>query len=315
MSVAYLFPSQGSQRPGMLHDLPDHPATREMISQATEVLGRDVLELDTPEALGSTVATQLALLVTGTTAARILLEEGGEADFVAGHSVGAFAAAVAAGALAYPDALRLVDLRASAMQEAYPRGYGMGVVVGLEERIVSRLAAEVGIPKAPVHAANVNAPLQVSVAGAEDALERVLSLAREHGARRARRLAVPVPSHSPLMAPVAAELERALADVPMDLPAVPYLSNVGGRALRDPEEIRADLARSVERPVRWHDATSLLFELGVRLFVELPPGRVLTDLASAAFPEARVIAVADAGVGSAATLIARHHQSERRALR
>jgi malonate decarboxylase epsilon subunit len=125
---------------------------------------------------------------------------------------------------------------------------------------------------------------------------------------------VPTPSHTPLMAPVAAKLERALADVPMNPPAVPYLSNVGGRALRDPEEIRDDLARSVERPVRWHDATTLLFELGVRLFVELPPGRVLTDLATAAFPEARAIAVADAGFGSAATLIARH-RPERGALR
>jgi malonate decarboxylase epsilon subunit len=314
MSVAFLFPGQGSQRPGMLHDLPDHPAACDMISQATEVLGRDVLDLDTHEALSSTVAVQLALLVVGATVARILAEECGGADFVAGHSVGAFAAAVAAGALSYPDALRLVDLRARAMQEAYQHGYGMGVLVGLDERTVSRLAAETTTPEAPVHAANVNAPLQVSVAGADEALERVLDLAREHGARRARRLAVPTPSHTPLMAPVAAELERALAEVPMNPPTVPYLSNVGGRALRDPEEIRDDLARSVERPVRWHDATILLFELGVRLFVELPPGRVLTDLAAAAFPEARVIAVADAGVGSAATLIA-HHRSEPRALR
>jgi len=200
------------------------------------------------------------------------------------------------------------------MQEVYPRGYGMGVIVGLDERTVSRLATESGTPKAPVHAANVNAPLQVCVAGADEAVERVLDLAREHGARRARRLAVPTPSHTPLMAPVATDLERALAGVPMNPPTVPYLSNVGGRALRDPEEIRGDLARSVERPVRWHEATSLLFELGVRLFVELPPGRVLTDLATAAFPEARAIAVDDAGVGSAATLIARHHRSERRTL-
>jgi malonate decarboxylase epsilon subunit len=315
MSVAFLFPGQGSQRPGMLHDLPDHPAVRDMISQATEVLGRDVLELDTPEVLDSTIATQLALLIAGATVARILGEESGGADFVAGHSVGAFAAAVAAGTLAYPDALRLVDLRARAMQEAYPHGYGMGVVVGLDERTVSRLADESGTRKAPVHAANVNAPLQISVAGTDDALERFLNLARENGARRAARLSVSVPSHTPLMASAAAELERALADVPMDPPAVPYLSNVGGRALRDPEGIRADLAQSVERPVCWHDATTLLFELGVRLFVELPPGRVLTDLATVAFPEARAIAVADAGVGSAVTLIARHHQPDRRALR
>jgi malonate decarboxylase epsilon subunit len=311
MSVAFLFPGQGSQCPGMLPNLPDHPAVRDMISQATEVLGRDVLELDTPEVLDSTIATQLALLIAGATVARILGEESGGADFVAGHSVGAFAAAVAAGTLAYPDTLRLVDLRARAMQGAYPHGYGMGVVVGLDERTVSRLADESGTRKAPVHAANVNAPLQVSVAGADDALERFLNLARENGARRAERLSVPVPSHTPLMASAAAELERALADVPMDPPTVPYLSNVGGRALRDPEGIRADLARSVKRPVRWHDATTLLFELGVRLFVELPPGDVLTRLAADAFPDARCVAIDESGVESALLLIGKARERVR----
>jgi malonate decarboxylase epsilon subunit len=282
-----------------------------MISEATEVLGRDVLELDTPEALGSTVAAQIALLIVGATVARVLVEEGGGADFVAGHSVGAFAAAVAAGTLAYPDALRLVDLRGRAMREAYPRGYGTGVVVGLDERTVSRLAAECCTPEAPVYAANVNAPLQVSVAGTDDALERVLALARERGARRARRLAVPVPSHTPLMAPVAAELERSLADVPLETPRVPYLSNVGGRALRGPEEIREDLARSVERPVRWHDATSLLFELGGRLFVELPPGDVLSRLAADAFPEVRCVAVGESDLDSTLLLIVRVRERAR----
>ncbi len=311
MSVAFLFPGQGSQCPGMLHNLPDYPAVRDMISQATEVLGRDVLELDTPEVLDSTIATQLALLIAGATVARILGEESGGADFVAGHSVGAFAAAVAAGTLAFPDALRLVDLRAHAMQEAYPHGCGMGVVVGLDERTVSRLADESGTRKAQVHTANVNAPLQVSVAGTDDALEQFLNFARDNGARRAARLSVPVPSHTPLMASAAAELERALADVPMDPPAVPYLSNVGGRALRDSEEIRADLARSVERPVRWHDATTLLFELGVRLFVELPPGDVLTRLAADAFPDARCVAVDESGVESALLLIGRARERVR----
>jgi malonate decarboxylase epsilon subunit len=311
MSVAFLFPGQGSQRPGMLHELPDHPVARAMISQASEVLGRNVLDLDTPRALDSTVATQLALLVVGAIVARMLVEEGGGADFVAGHSVGAFGAAVAAGVLDYPDALRLVDLRARAMQEAYPRDYGMGVVVGLDERTVSRLAAESGTPKAPVYAANVNAPLQVSVAGADGALEQILNLAREHGAHRVRRLAVPTPSHTPLMAPVAAKLEKALGEVPMDPPAVPYLSNVGGRALRDAEKIRDDLARSVERPVRWHEAATLLFELGVRLFVELPPGNVLTRLAADAFPDARCVAVDDSGVESALLLMDRARERTR----
>jgi malonate decarboxylase epsilon subunit len=305
MSVAFLFPGQGSQRPDMLHDLHDHLAAHETIAQATEVLDRDVLNLDTPETLASTVAVQLALLITGTATARVLNEEGGRADFVAGHSVGAFAAAVTAGVLTFPDALRLVDLRAHAMQEAYPHGYGMGVIVGLDERTVSRLAAEAHTPDAPVHAANANAPLQISVSGADNALEKVLTLARKYGAHRTQRLAVPTPSHTPLMAPVAAKLMRALAHVSMNSPVVPYLSNIGGRALRDPEEIRDDLVRSVEHPVRRHDATSLLFELGVRLFVELPPGDVLTRLAQDAFPEARCLAVDDSGTDSALLLISK----------
>ncbi len=305
MSVAFLFPGQGSQRPGMLHDLPGHQAVHETIAQANEVLDRDVHNLDIPEALASTVAVQLALLIAGTATAHVLIEEGGRADFVAGHSVGVFAAAVAAGAFTLPDALRLVELRARAMQEAYPRNYGMGVVVGLDERTVSHLAAEAGTSEAPAHAANVNAPLQISVSGADDALEKVLTLARKHGAHSTQRLAVPTPSHTPLMAPVAAKLRRALAHVSMNTPAVPYLSNVGGRALRDPEEIRDDLAQSVEHPVRWHDATTLLFELGVRLFLELPPGDVLTRLAADAFPEARCLAVDDGGTDSALLLISK----------
>ena len=305
MSVAFLFPGQGSQRPGMLRDLPDHPAVRRTISQASEVLDRDVLELEIPVALASTVGVQLALLVAGTATARVLAEEGGRPDFVAGHSVGAFAAAVAAGALAFSDALRLVDLRARAMERAHPEGYGMGVVVGLDERAVSRLAAEVATPGAPVHAANVNAPLQVGVSGAEESLERVLTLARERGARNAGRLAVPTPSHTPLMAPVAAELAGALGEISINQPDVPYVGNVGGRALRDPEPIREDLARGVERPVRWHDATTLLYELGVRLFVELPPGDVLARLATEAFPGARCVAVDRSGTDSALVLIQR----------
>ena len=311
MSVGFLFPGQGSQRPGMLRELPSHPAVGESLAEANGVLGREVLELDTPEALTSTVAVQLALLVAGTATARALAADGGHADFAAGHSVGAFAAAVAAGALAFPDALRLVDLRARAMQAAYPEGYGMAVVVGLDERTVSRLVAEVDGPEAPVHAANVNAPTQLSVSGADDALERVLDLARRNGARRAGRLAVPTPSHTPLLAPVAAELSRALADVSVHPPTLPYVSNIGGRALRDPDAIRDDLARSVERPVRWHDATTLLYELGVRLFVELPPGDVLTRLAADAFPDARCVSVDESGLDSALLLISREQTRTR----
>jgi malonate decarboxylase epsilon subunit len=134
MSVAFLFAGQGSQYPGMLHGLPDHPVVHVAIRRATEVLGGDALDLDTPEALNSTVAVQLALLIAGTATARTLIAEGEHADFVAGHSAGAFAAAVIiAGTLTFEDAMHLVDLRARSMQAAYPHGYGMCVLIGLEE--------------------------------------------------------------------------------------------------------------------------------------------------------------------------------------
>jgi malonate decarboxylase epsilon subunit len=151
----------------------------------------------------------------------------------------------------------------------------------------------------------MNAPLQVSVSGADDALEQLFDLARRNGARHAGHLAVPTPSHKPLLAPVAAELSRALADVSLHPPAIPYISNVGGRALRDQDAIRDDLARSVQCPVRWHDATTLLYELGVRLFVEVPPGNVLTRLAADAFPDARCVSIDESGLDSALLLIRR----------
>ena len=213
----------------MLHELPDRPVVRAAIRRATEVLGRDALDLDTPEALNPTVAVQLALFVAGTATARALIAEGGHAAFVAGDSVGAFAAAVIAGTLTFEDAMHLVDLRARSMQAAYPHGYGMGVLIGLEQRTVSQLAAAVNTPEAPVSAANVNTPLQVDISGADDALGRLITLARARGARRAFRLAVSTPSHTPLMAPVAAEIPWALSNVSLHPPDVPYVSNVGGR--------------------------------------------------------------------------------------
>lgn len=300
-----MFPGQGSQHPCMLRELPDHPAVRETLAEANGVLGREVLELSTSEALTSTVTVQLALLVSGTATARALAAEEGRPDFVAGHSVGAFAAAVVAGALTFSDALRLVDLRAHAMRAAYPEGYAMGVVVGLDERTVSQLVAKVDRLEAPIHTANVNAPLQVSVSGADDALEQLFDLARRKGARHAGYLAVSIPSHTPLLAPVAAELSQALANVSLHPPTIPYISNVGGRALRDPDAVREDLTRSVECPVRWHDATTLLYELGVRLFVEVPPGNVLTRLAANAFPDARCVSIDESDLESALLLIRR----------
>ena len=309
MSVAFLFPGQGAQHPGMLREMPDHPAVHETLREAGEVLGRDPLELDGADALASNVAAQLALLVAGVACARALAAGDARPDFVAGHSVGAFPAAVGAGVLAFSDAVRVVELRAGAMQDAYPEGYGMGVIVGLDERAVAGLVERAGGEDGPVYSTNVNAPRQLSVSGSEAAVERALELARRSGATRAKRLPVPVPSHSPLMAEVADKLSEALDGITLRPPVVPYVSNVGGRALRGPEEVRDDLARSVARPVRWHEGTSLLYELGVRLFVELPPGDVLARLAASAFPDARSFAVGSGGLDSALLLTRKEREA------
>jgi malonate decarboxylase epsilon subunit len=307
MSVAFLFPGQGSQQPGMLHHLPDHPAVADTLDEASTALGQDVRALDTEAARASTAAVQLALLVAGVAVARALQAEGAAPDMVAGLSVGTFAAAVTAGTLDFRAALPLVRLRGERMAGAYPTGYGMAVVVGFDERQVAALVGQVSTPAAPVFLANLNAPRQIVIAGADPGLEAVLTRARAAGARKAERLRVGVPSHCPLLEPVADELTRALAPVPLLPPRVPYVSNRRARALRQPEPIREDLATNVAHPVRWYDATTVLFERGARLFVELPPGRVLTDLAGAAFPEARAIAVADLGLRSAVSLIRRQH--------
>jgi malonate decarboxylase epsilon subunit len=306
VSVAFLFPGQDSQRPGMLHGLPDHPAIRATLEEASAALGREVRDLDTDASLASTVGVQVALLVAGVAVARALEAEGATPDFVAGLSVGAFAAAVTAGCLDFRAALPLVRLRAELMESAYPHGYGLAAVVGLDERQVAALVQQVSTAQAPVYLANVNAPRQIVIAGADPGLERVLDRARALGVQKAKRLRVSVPSHCPLLQAVADQLTSALAPVRLLPPRVPYAGNRNGRALRDPELIREDLAGNVAHPVRWHDATTVLFERGAQLFVEMPPGRVLTDLASSAFPEARAVAVADVGLAWAVSLIRRH---------
>jgi malonate decarboxylase epsilon subunit len=289
----------------MLHHLPAHAAVAVTLAEASAVLGQDVCCLDTHDALASTVATQLALCIAGVAGARALMAEGAMPDLVAGLSVGAFAAAVSADALDFADALGLVHLRASLMERAYPRGYGMGVIIGLQERQVETLVAEIGSEAGPVYLANINAPRQIAIAGSDTALDIALARARVRGAVRAERLRVTVPSHCPLLAGVAMALAEALAAVKVRPPRVPYLSNRRARALTGVEGVREDLAANVAYPVRWHDATATMVERGARLFVELPPGQVLTDLAAAAFPAVRAISLTSNRLDSVLALIRR----------
>jgi malonate decarboxylase epsilon subunit len=293
----------------MLHDLPDCAAIRATLKEASMALARDVLELDSEGALRSTVSTQLALLIAGVAFGRALLAENAIPNMVAGLSVGAFAAAVIAGSLDFSFALPLVQLRGELMEKLYPCGYGMSAIGGLDEKRLTDLIAEVAAPEAPVFLANLNAPRQMVVSGAVAGLERLMEKARLAGASRAQRLNVSVPSHCRLLEPVAAELDRAMAGVEVRPPKCVYVGNRGGRPLVDAISVHRDLAGNVAHAVRWHDSTMLMFELGARLFVELPPGRILTNLAAASFPEARAVACAGNRIHSISQLVRRYHEN------
>jgi len=301
--IAYLFPGQGAQTPGFLHRLggdAPHPAIVRTLAEASDVLGEDVLALDTADALASTVAVQVALVVAGVAAARALAEEGIEPEAVAGLSVGAYGAAVVCGAIAFDDALKLVRLRARLMQDAYPRGYGMLAVLGLNEREIARAIADSG---ADAYIGNLNAPRQIVVSGSDAALAQVREIALARGARKAERLCVSVPSHCVLLEKAAESLIDAARDVRIDAPRIAYVGNRGARVLRHADAIREDLATNLRYPVRWHDSTIALSELGAKIFVEMPPGQTLTSLLADALPGAPAYAMDAAPIGSIAARV------------
>ena len=285
MSSLFVFPGQGAQRVGMLHGV----APR-ILDEAGAVLGEDVLRLDSAEALQSTRAVQLCLLIAGVAAARRLLEQAPAPDYVAGLSIGAYPAAVVAGALAFEDALRLVSLRGELMQQAYPQGYGMTAIIGLDLAAVEALLAQVHSETTPVYLANINADTQVVIAGSDGAMGLVAEKARSLGAGKACRLAVSVPSHCPLLEAPARTLAEAFAEVPVQAPTLGYLSGSRARPVINTEALRDDLAFNMCRVVDWRGTVQSAYERGVRLQIELPPGAVLTALARRVFEQGTVMA-------------------------
>jgi malonate decarboxylase epsilon subunit len=279
MRTGLLFPGQGSQKPQMLHDLARHPAVDETLSEVSAVLHLDVRTLDTPEALQSAVSVQLAILTAGVATARALQQSGLVPLAVAGLSVGAFAAAVAADSISLSDAVHLVRARAEQMEQMYPVGYGLSAIVGLSEAQVAKLVDAAHTKEHPVFVGNINAPRQIVIAGSDEGMERVLQQAREQGARKAERLDVPVPSHCSLLQPVADSLRKQLQSLSVEDPNPIYLANVNARAVRTAQGVARDLADNIAHGVRWHDATAVAQELGCELFLEVPPGHTLSDLA------------------------------------
>ena len=306
MSIALLFPGQGSQRPGMLQHLPSTPAAARAWAEAQHTL-RSLTgipaALDTREALRSTTNAQLALLIAGVVSARALIDdEGLDVDFVAGHSIGAFAAAVLAGVLGIGDALRVVQVRGDEMQRACADGdWGMAALGGLPLSGVRSLLDEVATSDDPLWVANINSADQIVVSGTRTALDALHRRAAVAGAREMTRLDVSVASHCPLQAETARAVADALTRVAHGDQRRAYLTNTTGRrVLNAPDKVLDDLAGAVRQPVQWYDAIRLMAELGATVAIETLPGRVLTAIAARAIPDVKCFAAEEAGIRATA---------------
>jgi malonate decarboxylase epsilon subunit len=275
----------------MLHHLLDHPAVVRTLDEISEVLHSDVRNLDSEQGLKSDVSVQFALLAAGIATARALMEQDVRPAAVSGLSVGAFGAAVTAGVLSLQDTVELVKLRAEQMMELYPTGYGLSAIVGLNESQVTKIVQASTSHEAPVFVGNINAPRQIVIAGSNAAMDRVLDQARRQGASKAVRLHVSVPSHCPLLQPVADLLGRRISSMNLKPPKVLYVGNVNARAMRTKERVARDLVDNIAHGVRWYDATTVLKELGCNLFLEMPPGHTLSDLANENVPGINSVAV------------------------
>ena len=297
MSSLLVFPGQGAQRVGMLQALPAH-----VLEEASDALGEDVSQLDSVQALANTRAVQLCLLITGVAHARQLQRT---PDYVAGLSIGAYPAAVIAGALEFADAVKLVSLRGELMQNAYPQGYGMTALIGPELSTVETLLADIHSAKTPVYLANINADNQTVIAGSDAAMQRVAERLKGNGV--AKRLAVSVPSHCALLEAPAQALAEAF--VTLKAPRITYLSSTRARPIHNPEHLRDDLAFNMCRVVDWRGTVQSAYERGVRLQIELPPGAVLTGLSRRVFEQGTVIACEGARLDTLQALL---QEEERR---
>jgi len=307
MSIAFVFPGQGSQAIGMMAGFEAHPPVRATFDEASAVLGEDLwmLVTDGPEeALNRTVNTQPVMLTAGVAIWRAWQAAGGATPaIVAGHSLGEYTALVAAGALAFRDAVPLVRFRAQVMQEAVPAGVGaMAAILGLDAGAVAAACAEAAQGQV-VEPVNFNTPEQIVIAGHREAVERAIIAANARGAKRGVLLPVSAPFHSSLMKPAGERLAARLAEVPFASPPIPVVQNVDAEAKSEPDAIRAALALQAASPVRWVETIQAFASRGVTQIVECGPGRVLTGMTKRIDRNLKGYAL-DAGADIDATLAA-----------
>jgi len=287
MSAAYVFPGQGSQAVGMGKALAEtFPVARRIFDEVDEALAdklSSVMWEGPAEAITLTENAQPALVAVSLAAMRVLETEAGvdlarDAKFVAGHSVGEYAALAAAGSLSIGDAVRLVRIRGRAMQRAVPVGMGaMAALLGVDFAQAAAIAAEAAQGEL-VQAANDNGGGQVVVSGHKTAVERAVEIAKAKGARRAMLLPVSAPFHSALMQPAAEVMADALAKVTIKPPVVPLVANVTAEPVTDPAQIMRGLVEQVTGTVRWRESVAFMASAGVNAFYEVGSGKVLSGL-------------------------------------
>jgi [acyl-carrier-protein] S-malonyltransferase len=297
MSIAFLFPGQGSQAVGMGRQFRDASvAAKSIFAEADDALGFDLTTLmfEGPAAeLALTVNTQPAVLTASVAVAAACAERGLRPGLAAGHSLGEYSALVVSGALRFADAVRLVRKRGQFMQEAVPVGTGaMAAIMGLDVAAVEQVCAEAAEGEV-VGIATLNSPAQTVIAGHRAAVERAVALAAARGGRKSVLLPVSAPFHCALMAPAAERLRRELDAVPVEDPTIPVVRNVDGEVARCAADVRDGLLRQVASPVRWTTCVERLRAEGAETFVEVGPGRVLSAMIKRIVDGARGLAVED----------------------
>ena len=307
MKRAFIFPGQGSQVVGMGRDLAEaFSAARRVFEEVDETLSQRLSRLmfEGPETdLTLTENAQPALLAVSLALIRVLESEGGlvfgrHVAYVSGHSLGEYSALAAARAVTTADAVRLVKLRGRTMQRAVPPGAGaMAALLGLDVEAARAVVVEAvrGDPDAICAVANDNAPGQVVVSGHRQAIERAIAIARERGARRSIILPVSAPFHSPLMAPAAEVMEKALGETAIRPPLVPLVANLSASAISEPAEVKLQLVRQVTAMVRWRECIQYLKTAEVQEIAEIGTGRVLTGLSRRIDPDLSAYSVCTPG--------------------
>ena len=298
---AFVFPGQGSQYVGMGKDLySTFKIARTTFEEASDVTGVDLCRVCFEDRYGElthTINAQPAVVTVSVAALRVISEETEiKADYVAGHSLGEYTALVASEAMDFKDAVWIVRKRGEYMQNAVPLGVGaMSAIIGLQRHEVEKICSEASVNGFIVTPANFNAPSQTVISGNKEAVDRATDLARSNGAKRVIQLEVSAPFHCPLMAPAAEKLRMDLEKIDISRYKIPVVTNVDAKLNTDPLKTKGILVDQVKSPVKWYESIKLLYDIGVRKFLEIGPGKTLSGLIKRSIPDPVVLSVENIG--------------------